>query len=242
MRIKNNSVSKSMALATVLAGAALSASVFSATTNAASLDFNISAPNSGSISFAGGSTALVGTGIQVSNVVGLGTAANPGVALNCIDCVLNFETGNLSGALGNQWSFDGGGWITVNGSLDTTGDGYADIINQDLLTGVFNMASNVSFDAGVFVFNIAAGTFADTKNPDLLAYYGLPDVGYMGGMNVSFTTTAGVTPNVGDAFSSTQVLSGDVFNAPVPLPAAVWMLGGGLLALTGFYRRRSQRV
>ena len=228
----------SMACVTAVVASVFSSAAFSAVVSSPSLDFNIAAPTSGTVSFAGGTSALVGTDIQVDTVVGLGTVANDGVTLNCIGCVLNFTTGDYSGASGNQWLFGGGGTITINGSLDTNNDGVVDIANVNLLSGTFNQASNVSYDLGVLIFNIAAGTFADNKDPGLLAYYGLPNGDYMGGMNISFATAAGVTQNVGDAFTSTQVLSGDILNTPVPLPAAFWMLGGGLLALTGFYRRR----
>ncbi|MGD8940406.1 MAG: VPLPA-CTERM sorting domain-containing protein [Gammaproteobacteria bacterium] len=54
-------------------------------------------------------------------------------------------------------------------------------------------------------------------------------------MNISFLTD---TPAVVGAVQSTQILSGDIFNTPVPLPAAVWMLGGGLMGLAAFVRRR----
>jgi hypothetical protein len=228
-----------LAFTVAMAGTLFSASTFGAVVNSPALDFNINAPTSGTISFAGStSDTLIGTDIQVNSVVGLGTASNDGVTLNCINCYLNFETGAYTGAAGNLWMFNGGGFITLFGSLDTNGDGNADIINAMLLSGRFNQASNVSYDLGQLVFNIAAGTFADTKNPDLLAYYGLPDVGYLGGMAISFTTAAGASQNVGDAFTSTQVLSGDILNTPVPLPAAAWLLGSGLLVMAGVNRRR----
>ena len=242
MRTQNNDCFiKPLALVTALAASSFSASAFSAVVSTPSLDFNINAPTSGTISYGGGlSSALMGADIQVDNVVGLGAPANDGVTLDCILCVLNFNTGNYTGASGNQWFFDGGGSISITGTLaiDQNNDGTPDVVNQILLSGTFNQASTVSYDLGVFNFNIAAGTFADNKNADLLAYYGLPAGDYLGGMNISFTTAAGATPNAGDAFTSTQVGSGDILNTPVPLPTALWMLGGGLLVLTGFARRR----
>jgi hypothetical protein len=44
------------------------------------------------------------------------------------------------------------------------------------------------------------------------------------------------TPN-DSSFSSIRVLSGDVFNTPVPLPAAIWLLGAGLIGLVGVRRK-----
>jgi hypothetical protein len=43
---------------------------------AVELDFNIGAPTSGTISYAGGGGALIGSNIEVDNVVGLSTPAN----------------------------------------------------------------------------------------------------------------------------------------------------------------------
>jgi hypothetical protein len=67
-----------------------------------------------------------------------------------------------------------------------------------------------------------------------LAFYGLPNVDYVGGLNISFMTTA----NMGVAFTSDQVLSGDVVNQPVPIPPALWLFGSGLLGLVGIARRK----
>jgi hypothetical protein len=78
------------------------------------------------------------------------------------------------------------------------------------------------------------GAFTDTKHPELLAFYGLPDIGYVGGLNISFSTTA----NMGNLFTSDQIFSGDIINQPVPVPAAVWLFGSGLIGLVGVARRK----
>jgi hypothetical protein len=238
MTINKNSLSQSLALTALLAGFAFGATLAGNPAHAASLDFNVSAPtNNGSITFSGVmGESLLGNGIEVDNVVGLGTTDNDGVTLNCLGCILEFETGGYTGSSANQWIFDNGGYVKLTGGIDTNNDAIADF-SGDLLTGMFNEASTVQFVAGQLVFNIAAGTFADTKNPELLAFYGLPDVDYMGGMNISFLTATPADP--GSGFQSTQILSGDVFNSPVPLPAAAWLFAGGLLGLAAFYRRRT---
>ena len=62
---------------------------------AVELDFNLSAPTSGTISYGGGGGALIGSNIEVDNVVGLSTPANANVTSVCFSCLLNFNSGNL---------------------------------------------------------------------------------------------------------------------------------------------------
>src|SRR5262245_42575645 len=68
------------------------------------LDFGVIAPTPGTISYAGGASPLVGSGIQVDNVVGLSTPLNNGVLRNLFSAVLNFSTGASNG----PWSWAGG--------------------------------------------------------------------------------------------------------------------------------------
>lgn len=82
---------------------------------AVELNFNISAPTSGTISYAGAGGALIGSNIEVDNVFGLSTPANANMTALCLSCALNFNTGALSGAGGSNpkntgwWSFGSGG-------------------------------------------------------------------------------------------------------------------------------------
>lgn len=209
----------------------------SSASQAASLDFGIIAPTGGTISYGGGGVPLIGSGIEVDTVVGLGTTANDNVSLTCNTCVLAFTTGGYTGSSGNIWNFSGGGSVTINGSLDFP-DTTPDIVNGTLLSGTFTSANLVDLGSGSFQFQIVAGAFTDTKHPDLLDFYGLPAVDYVGGLNLSFEASSSLSP--GTAFTSTQVLSGDVINQPVPVPAAVWLFGSGLLGLVGVARRKKQ--
>ena len=194
------------------------------------LDFGITAPTTGTLSYAGGAAPLIGSGIDVDDVVGLNTPSNNNVLSICASCTLGFETGASTGG----WNYGAGGIITITGGIDFP-DATPDIATgTTLLQGTFNSANVVDVGNGNFEFQIVGGSFTDTKQPDLLAFYGLPDVNYNGGLNISFSTTA----NMGNQFTSNTIFSGDVINQPVPIPAAVWLFGSGLLGLVGIARRR----
>jgi hypothetical protein len=224
-----------MILATVAGLALMGASVAMATPT---LDFGVIAPTTGSISYAGGAAPLVGTNISVDNVTGLDTVLNNNVSFNLLNGVLNFTTGNLVSSNATTWNFGSGAnsFITLTGSVDVNNDGIADITG-DLMTGQFGAASVTNLSG---VFKIAGASFFDFKDPELLALFGLPavlpngdPVLYAGNFNISFNA-AGTPP---DGFRSTQVLSGDITNTPVPEPGTIFLLGAGLIGL-GFYGRK----
>lgn len=205
--------------------------------HSALLDFNLISQTTGDISYAGGSNPLVGTGIDVDNVIGLSTPANSGITSDCLSCILSFSSGAFSTSTSNSWEFNGGGFIKIVGGLDLGSDTSTDIpIGSTLLTGSFNSVSVINVGGGTLKFNILGASFTDTKHVDLLNYYGLPTgTDYDGYINLSFLVTAGISP--GDSFTSTSVLSGDIANSPVPIPASVWLFGTGLFGLVAIARR-----
>jgi hypothetical protein len=199
-------------------------------TNAATIDFGIEAPTTGTISYAGGAAPLIGAGIDVDSIVGLDTPLNADAPILCDSCSLEFTTGGSTGG----WNFSNGGTIDIIGGVADAGIAG----DSTLLSGSFNSASVTDIGGGIFNFKIAGASFLDIKHPDLLAYFGLPEGSYQGGLNISFNTIGGI-PNTGEAFTSDTLFSGDVINSPVvPVPAAVWLFGSGLLGLIGVARRK----
>ncbi|MEE8428762.1 MAG: hypothetical protein V3S33_04600, partial [Gammaproteobacteria bacterium] len=138
------------------------------TAQAASIDFGIAAPTAGSIYYLGGINPLNGENIEVDEITGLGTPANSGSTVTCVDCTLDFTSGNFDSKNGNIWDFFGGGSISITGGVDLTGDGdandVADIaIGTTLLSGTLTSALVIDVGGALFDFKIAAGSFYDVK-------------------------------------------------------------------------------
>lgn len=233
----------------ILAGAGLMVNAlligfFSQSAMAMTLDFNLSAPTSGTISYNGSGGGLTGSNIEVDNVVGLSTPANDNVTSLCLSCVLNFTSGSLTGSGGpppsgnnnGWWSFGSGGSITITGGVQLQGS--SDIqLGSTLLSGTFSSAFVQDLGSE---FKVTFGSFSDIKHTELLAYYGLPVGNYQGALTILFGA-----PNNGNgsAFTSTSVFSGNIVNAPVPtnpvpVPGAMLLFGSGLVSLVSVLRKQ----
>ncbi|MGC4097950.1 MAG: hypothetical protein QM706_12605 [Nitrospira sp.] len=198
------------------------------------LNFNIVAPTTGSISYAGTGGGLVGSNIDVDNVVGTSTPANANVTSTCLSCVLNFTSGSNSSSAGGFWQFASGGSITITGGVDFQGSTPDIAAGSTLLTGSFANAQVVNNGGN---FKVTFGSFTDVKHPSLLAYYGMPGGNYDGALTIQF---AAQNSGPGNAFTSTSLFSGSITNVPaaVPVPAAAWLFGSGLLGLYSAARRK----
>jgi hypothetical protein len=211
------------------------------------LDFNMDAMHgpTASISFAGGANPLVGVDISVDSVLGIDTPHTGMHSL--VDATLSFTTGNLSGNDANNWFFSNGGSIQIVGGVDLTGDGDANDVGDIavgtlLLDGQFISASVTKTNSS---FRVAIALFLDVKDPDLLGHYGLPTtlpngdpLPYKGNLNLSFTASG--NPPAG--FTSSNVLSGDVTNAPTPEPVTILLLGTSSMGLAALSRRRRAKA
>jgi hypothetical protein len=239
MRRQNRIVT---ALAASLLG--IAALVQANVAQSAIIDYNIAPPSSGSISFAGGSAALIGSNITLDTLIGLnGIPVNGNTLLNCVGCQLNFTTGNYFGSQTNnlthttEWLFNGGGNISITGAI-TDASNTTVVANSTLFSGTFTGAATLQVSTSAFVFSVAQGAYTGQDNAALLSYFGLPANGMTtnGGMSISFTPNG--NPGVGAPFSSNFISSGSIVNDVVPLPAATWLFISGLFGL-GIWRRQA---
>jgi PEP-CTERM motif len=200
------------------------------------IDFNIVSPTAGSVAYFGGATPLFGVDIEVDFVTGTNTPANGG-AFTCIDCLLNFQTGAFLASTPNSWLFagaPGSSLLSITGSVDTDGNGSADIGPSVLLLGTF-FGPQISVDfltGSAGAIGLSAGLFLDIKNEALAAFFGLPPTPYQGSLSLGWI-------GLGEPGSGILAMptNGLVRNTFIPEPATIGLLAVGLLAVA---RRRRQ--
>ena len=205
------------------------------------LDFNMDAshPAGVTISYAGGANPLIGTMISVDTVLGIDTPANDTIVRHLVGGLLSFTTGNFTSSNTNNWFFGPGGTITLTGGVDLDNDnvlGLGDIpAGTTLLTGHFEDVPDV---ISIGRFKIVGASGSDTKDGQLAAFYGLSASGVSGayGLNLAFFSSA----SPGQAFTSHQVLSGDLVNEipVIPEPSSALLFALGLLGVRPGRRRR----
>ena len=126
----------------------------------------------------------------------------------------SFTNGYMTGSLGGTYTdADGSGAATLN--LNAW---------EGLIDGSVQMDGLFSFAGPCLGIGCSVTIAPVTQGPD---YY-LGDVNSTIGIHMNFDLSAGDSVTFDTLFDVT----------PIPVPAAVWLFGSGLIALAGFVRRR----
>lgn len=165
---------------------------------------------------AGGNTGAAPVGVTTSGSGLVGIRTQNGSSLNSWNVELVGIFNNINGLIGASATPTANSWVGNNDSI-ASGNGFAPF-------GTTNDASNLGGNTGQ-VATAGLGT---------VTLYGLSAA------DQNLFTTVKISPEM-TATLSTSGLSFSQITA-VPVPAAVWLLGSGLLGLAGVARRKSAAV
>jgi hypothetical protein len=194
------------------------------------IDYN-SGGNEGTICYSAGT--LTGTDIEIDNAVAAGYNS---LNFASSSTTLNFSMTGATDLGGGNYSFTGG-TIEIVSTDSSVSNGTTPVT---LLSGSWDSSQVVSlYTLSDGTTKIVFGSFNDSKNEMLLSLLQIGGYerenrmipGFVGGLNLQFLVP------VGGASCSAQVYSGDVTNSSVPIPAAAWLFGSGILGFIGIRRR-----
>jgi hypothetical protein len=153
----------------------------------------------------------------------------------CYTCTLSFITGPFIQSDSTGWSFAPGGFLALTGSVTTfdpiTGPGSVLIPSTILFAGTFTGQSRLTFGGDFELpYSFSSGSFILAVNPALSNLLSLPGRLFYQGASGGLTETTGspvAVPPYG-AFAGSIDFMG-LQAAPVPEPATVLLLVGGLI-------------
>jgi len=217
----------------IVAGAAVALACAAAPAQATTIiDFQGGTPG-GTVAYTTAGGDLTGTGIVIDTLFGINTPQNAGT-YTVSGGQLNFQTGAFSGQSGTTYTFSGGGSFDITGTVK-------DAFNNTIATGTLLQGSflNATVDESNNTIVLTTSSGSDTKNADLVSYFGLP-----AGTQFAFgpnTTTGQNNYLATDGTFSGQAFSTDIPNQVVPEPASMMLFGSGLAGLSALIRRRRKQ-
>ena len=194
----------------------------------------------GSMSYNGSGGALIGQDIRFDSLRADDTPLNSGT-YSIENGVLNFETGANISEGPASWEFATGGFFTLTGTvIDTSSQ---TIASGTLLQGSFTGPSNPMVFGSSTLIVSAFGT--DTKNQDLLNYFGLVGPLFTDLFEFANTQIGGSGVIIGDTGAfRVDVQEADLVNSPVvsvPDCSIMFLLGPSLIGLGIISRRKSRK-
>lgn len=221
----------------VVAGAAIALMLSPSLSHAVSINFDQNSISGGTLLYDGAGGPLVGTGIIFDLITGIDTplhAAGTGSDLTCVGCTLAFTTGaNVQETPVYAWA--GGGSFVLTGTAQDPGGTV--VASGTLLSGVWG--SFVSGASNGVTIN-TGGQGTDTKNADLVAYFGITGANFTFASTQFSSSSLTLDPSTG-AFSGV-VDEADLDNrtgaAAIPEPASLFLFGSGLIGLSWLRRKR----
>jgi hypothetical protein len=202
---------------------------FAVATNPTGASGNVLQLNFGQVAgfTSAGGNIFGGSSVANDSYMVLGASTLTGGGLVMTDASTPVITGNALGGVQSKVNSEVSSWVsaapTTGDLIDTTGSATFSVESGVLSNGQLLAGSNYSQTVGQAVgfYNVVStGRNADSIN------------GYSNANGTGFwflSATGDLTYNIASGGTT----------APVPLPAAIWLLGSGLLGMAGIARRRA---